>query len=187
MLSGRLLVVSFVVASCWPPPPSDAAFLRGTAGARPVIPGSKGPPAAAAETLTWTFPQDPVPVAPVTPRRFESQRPAAAPDRVAVRCGEGAVGVEVSQDLLGTGRLVRPEELTLGGCGATLADDSSRVLTFWSPLHGCNSRLIMTDDRFIYAFRLVYRPKPWRHVGIMRTADAEVGVECHYPRGILTG
>ena len=62
---------------------------------------------------------------------------------MAVRCGEDSVDVEVSQDLQGTGRLVRPEELTLGGCAATLADDSSQVLVFHSLLHGCNSTLIV--------------------------------------------
>jgi len=48
----------------------------------------------------------------------------------------------------------------------------------------------MTKDTFIYAFTLVYKPKSLRAVNrrtnIVRSVDAEVAVQCHYPR-FLTG
>ncbi|KAJ3590649.1 hypothetical protein NHX12_008598 [Muraenolepis orangiensis] len=160
---------------------------------RPSWGGSRGPPPpqSAADPplppLSWTYPKDPVPEARPRPPGFQLRRPSTA-DRVAVRCAEDTVDVEVSPDLLGLGRRpVRPEELTLGGCPATQADDDSGVLTFHSKLHGCNSQLIMTDVSFLYAFTLVYKPKFRRHPNIMRSLDTEVVVECHYPKTLLPG
>ncbi|CAL8350031.1 unnamed protein product [Lota lota] len=143
-------------------------------------------PQRAVEPLSWTFPEEPAPVAPIAPPMFQL-RPPTNTDNLAIRCGEDAVDVEVSQDLLGTGRLVQPEELTLGGCSATLADDDSEVLIFHSELHGCNSKVIMTNDTLIYAFTLLYKPTSPRLVNIVRTADAVIGVECHYSRVHLAG
>ncbi|CAJ1065967.1 zona pellucida sperm-binding protein 3-like [Xyrichtys novacula] len=134
------------------------------------------------EPLSWKFPED--------PGELENKRPPIGTEppllkmkeRVAVRCGESRIQVEVSQDLLGRGRRIKPEELTLGGCSATEIDDSSHVLAFESELHGCGSKLVMTDKAFIYAFMLVYKPRALGRGGIVRSQSAVIGVECHYPR-----
>ncbi|XP_074536085.1 uncharacterized protein LOC141798165 [Halichoeres trimaculatus] len=103
-------------------------------------------------------------------------------ERVAVRCGDSRIQVEVSQDLLGLGRRIKPEDLTLGGCSATEIDDSAHVLAFESELHGCGSRLVMMENSFIYAFTLVYEPRESGRGGITRSQSAVIRVECHYPR-----
>ncbi|KAI4815952.1 hypothetical protein KUCAC02_006075 [Chaenocephalus aceratus] len=84
--------------------------------------------------------------------------------------------------LLGRGTLIKPEEITLGGCSATEVDNWAHVLAFESELHGCGSTLVMTENSFIYAFALVYNPKVSGRSPIMRRQSAVIGVECHYPR-----
>ncbi|KAG7263772.1 hypothetical protein CRUP_008710 [Coryphaenoides rupestris] len=192
MASGPLLLVSAVVFAC-AALCCDAKFPREAAGERAGRAGRAGPesagsrrwsapghrhrPQQAAEPLAWRFPEDPAPEAPVRPRVFQLRRPPTA-DTVAVRCGEDLVDVEVKRDFLGNGRLVQAGELTLGGCPATPAEDSSQVLTFSARLHGCNSKLIMTEDTLIYTFTLVYKPMSLRAVNrraniIVRSVDAE--------------
>lgn len=68
-------------------------------------------------------------------------RQSVKTDRLAVRCGESKVQVEVKQDLMGTGKLVKPGELTLGGCSPTEVDNWAHVLAFESELQGCGSTL----------------------------------------------
>ncbi|KAG7479528.1 hypothetical protein JOB18_027424 [Solea senegalensis] len=133
--------------------------------------------------LAWRFPE--APVDPVTrpPVEFEVRRPVT-PDRIAVRCGESRIQVELYQDLLGLNKLIQPEEINLGGCPPTEIDDLSHVLVFESELHGCGSTLMMTEDNFIYTFTLVYNPKVLDKSGITRRQSAVIGVECHYPRRI---
>lgn len=93
------------------------------------------------QLLSWKFPE--VPVDPVKkPSNFQLRQPAR-PDRLAVRCGESKIQVEVSQDLLGNGKLIKPEEITLGGCSATEIDELSHVLAFESELHNCGSTLVV--------------------------------------------
>uniref|UniRef100_A0A3Q0S1F4 Zona pellucida sperm-binding protein 3 n=1 Tax=Amphilophus citrinellus TaxID=61819 RepID=A0A3Q0S1F4_AMPCI len=133
----------------------------------------------AAEPLSWKFPEDPVDLVTKPPFKFELRQPVVA-DPVAVRCGESKIFVEVSQDLLGLGKLIKPEEITLGGCSATEIDDLSHVLVFESELHGCGSTLVLTESTFIYAFMLVYNPKEFGRNGITRSQSAVIGVECHY-------
>uniref|UniRef100_UPI003AAF1752 zona pellucida sperm-binding protein 3-like n=1 Tax=Centroberyx gerrardi TaxID=166262 RepID=UPI003AAF1752 len=134
----------------------------------------------AAQPFSWTFPADPVSETKV-PVKFELRQPVAA-NSVALRCGESAIEVEVNQDLLGRGQLIKPEEITLGGCSATETDDFSHVLTFTSELHGCGSTVVMTENTVIYAFTLVYNPKALGKANIVRSRSAEIGIECHYPR-----
>ncbi|KAF3847241.1 hypothetical protein F7725_020269 [Dissostichus mawsoni] len=122
------------------------------------------------QTLSWRFPKDPVETQPVNT------------NRVAVRCGESRVQVEVSQDLLGRGMLIKPEEITLGGCSATEVDNLAHVLAFESELHGCGSTLVMKENSLIYAFALVYNPEVSDRSPIVRSQSAVIGVECHYPR-----
>lgn len=92
------------------------------------------------EPLAWRFPEDPVDPEKKSPVKFKLRQPATT-NRVAVRCGESRIQVEVSQDLLGLGKLVKPEEITLGGCSAAEIDNLSHVLVFESELHGCGSKL----------------------------------------------
>ncbi|XP_063762487.1 zona pellucida sperm-binding protein 3-like isoform X1 [Eleginops maclovinus] len=135
----------------------------------------------AEQTLSWRFPKDPVDSVKKNPVNFSSRQPVTT-NRVAVRCGESRIQVEVSQHLLGQGRLIKPEEITLGGCSATEIDNLSHVLVFESELHGCGSTLVMREHDFIYAFALVYEPKVFGRSPIVRSQSAVIGVECHYPR-----
>lgn len=96
----------------------------------------------AAEPLSWRFPEDPVDPVNKPPFEFELRQPVVA-DPVAVRCSESKIFVEVNQDLLGLGKLIQPEEITLGGCSATEIDDLSHVLVFESELHACGSTLMV--------------------------------------------
>lgn len=95
----------------------------------------------ATHPFSWTFPEDPVHVA-NTSDNFELHEPMLG-NRVAVRCGESEIQVEVSLDLLGLGKLIEPEDVTLGGCSSTEVDGSSGVLTFNTELHGCGSNLMV--------------------------------------------
>uniref|UniRef100_A0A3P8S7Z4 Zona pellucida sperm-binding protein 3 n=1 Tax=Amphiprion percula TaxID=161767 RepID=A0A3P8S7Z4_AMPPE len=134
----------------------------------------------AASPFSWKFPEDPVD--PVNkPAEFKLPQPVVT-NRVAVRCGESKIQVEVNQDLQGLGRLIDPEDITLGGCSATEIDDLSHVLIFESELHGCGSMLVMTEFALIYAFTLVYNPKVLGRSHIIRSQSAVIRVECHYLR-----
>uniref|UniRef100_A0AAZ3PVL6 Zona pellucida sperm-binding protein 3 n=1 Tax=Oncorhynchus tshawytscha TaxID=74940 RepID=A0AAZ3PVL6_ONCTS len=113
--------------------------------------------------LTWSYP--------------EVAKPEHRPT-----CGESVVRVQVNQDLLGIGRLIQPERITLGGCAATEEDAEAHVITFESELHGCGSELTMTEDVLIYTFTLVYEPKPLANTSIVKTSAAMVDIECHYLR-----
>uniref|UniRef100_A0A674DN37 Zona pellucida sperm-binding protein 3 n=1 Tax=Salmo trutta TaxID=8032 RepID=A0A674DN37_SALTR len=108
--------------------------------------------------------------------------PQVATNSVVTWCGESVVRVKVNQDLLGIGRLIQPERITLGGCAATEEDAEAHVLTFESELHGCGSELTMTEDVLIYTFTLVYEPKPLANTSIVKTSAAMVDIECHYLR-----
>lgn len=96
----------------------------------------------AVEPLSWKFPEDPVDPVDKPPVKFELRQPATT-NRVAVRCGESRIQVEVSQDLLGNGKLIKPEEITLGSCSATEIDNLSHVLIFERELHSCGSTLVV--------------------------------------------
>lgn len=93
----------------------------------------------AAVKLPRKLPEGPVDLLESIPHLV--QRQSVKTDRLAVRCGESRIQVEVKQDLMGTGKLVKPEELTLGGCSPTEVDDWAHVLAFESELHGCGSTL----------------------------------------------
>lgn len=102
------------------------------------------------DQLSWRYPQDPVDIVKETPVDFELAQPVkvelpqpATVERVAVRCGESRIQVEVSQDLLGSGELINPEDITLGGCPATELDSWSNVLVFDYELHNCGSTRVV--------------------------------------------
>ncbi|KAM6957957.1 zona pellucida sperm-binding protein 3-like [Tautogolabrus adspersus] len=111
--------------------------------------------------------------------KFEKRVPVPA-GSVAVRCGEGKVTVEVKQNFLGNGQLIRPSDLTLGGCAAVNAAD--HILQFQAELHSCGSILTMTEEALIYSFSLLYAPKPIGNTFILKTNHAEVVIQCHYKR-----
>ncbi|KAI3354668.1 hypothetical protein L3Q82_019157 [Scortum barcoo] len=132
----------------------------------------------ATEPLSWKYPEDPVDPVNKPPVKFELLQPAMT-DRFAVRCGGSRIHVEVSQDLLGNGKLIKPEDLSLGSCSVTEIDNLSHVLIFERELHDCGSTLVMTETAFIYTFALVYNPKVLGRGDIIRSQSV-IGVECHY-------
>ncbi|XP_073318544.1 zona pellucida sperm-binding protein 3-like isoform X2 [Pagrus major] len=111
--------------------------------------------------------------------KFEQRQPVPAVS-VAARCGEGEVTMEVKQNFLGNGQLIRPSDLTLGGCAAR--DTADHILQFQTELQGCGSTLTMTEESLIYSFSLMYSPTPIGNTVILKTNPAEVVIECHYRR-----
>lgn len=87
------------------------------------------------------------------------QQQSVKTDRLAVRCTERKIQVEVKQDLMGRGRLIKPEELTLGGCPPTEVDNWAHVLAFESELHGCGSRLVVSKLSFTACFFVLWHQK----------------------------
>lgn len=118
-------------------------------------------------------------VKPVQTQTFE-QRVPVPPTSVAARCGQREVNVEVKQNFLGNGELIRPSDLTLGGCAAL--DIDHHILRFQSDLHGCSSAIRMTEEDLIYSFSLLYYPAPIDNTFIFKTNPTEVVIECHYQR-----
>ncbi|XP_070813920.1 zona pellucida sperm-binding protein 3-like [Chaetodon trifascialis] len=110
---------------------------------------------------------------------FEPRVPVPAVS-LAVRCGEAEVTVEVKRNFLGNGQLIRPSDLTLGGCAAL--DMADQILQFQTELQGCGSTLTMTEEALIYSFSLMYFPTPIGNTVILKTNPAEVVIECHYRR-----
>uniref|UniRef100_H2M2R4 Zona pellucida sperm-binding protein 3 n=1 Tax=Oryzias latipes TaxID=8090 RepID=H2M2R4_ORYLA len=130
--------------------------------------------------LTWKYPADPQPEAkPVVP--FEQRYPVPAAT-VAVECREDLAHVEAKKDLFGIGQFIDPADLTLGTCPPSAEDPAAQVLIFESPLQNCGSVLTMTEDSLVYTFTLNYNPKPLGSAPVVRTSQAVVIVECHYPR-----
>uniref|UniRef100_A0A8C2JN31 Zona pellucida sperm-binding protein 3 n=1 Tax=Cyprinus carpio TaxID=7962 RepID=A0A8C2JN31_CYPCA len=130
--------------------------------------------------LTWHFP-----VVPEDPQKpdvpFEPHVPIA-PQSVAAECGENSVRVEVKKDFFGTGQLVNPSFLSLGGCAAIGEDSKAQVLIFEYELQTCGSSLVMTDNELVYTFNLLYTPATLVGTPIIRADVAAVGIECHYSR-----
>ncbi|XP_051510331.1 zona pellucida sperm-binding protein 3a.2 [Myxocyprinus asiaticus] len=130
--------------------------------------------------LTWKFPT--IPEEPAQPDvNFQLQRPTPARS-VAAQCLEDLVHVEVKQDLSGTGQLIEPSILSLGGCGVVNVDAAAQVLIYQSKLQDCGSQLVATEDELVYIFTLDYRPPALQSTPIVRTSGATIGIECHYPR-----
>ncbi|KAM9853991.1 zona pellucida sperm-binding protein 3-like [Aulostomus maculatus] len=133
------------------------------------------------EPLTWKYPDPPVEEEPRYPPDFQL-KPPEVPNTVAVICGEDSVRVEAKRDLLGIGKPVRVEDVTLGGCPVTGEDTEAQILIFESELHRCGSQLLMSDESFIYVFTLLYTPSPLGDSAIVRTQEVTVPIECHYQR-----
>ncbi|XP_062418988.1 zona pellucida sperm-binding protein 3-like [Pungitius pungitius] len=133
------------------------------------------------ERLSWRFPENPAEEEPRFPPEFEVKVPVAAESITAI-CGENYVWVEAKKDLLGVGEPVLSADLSLGGCPATGDDPERQVLLFESPLHGCGSQLLMSEDSFVYVFTLLYSPSPLGSTQITRARDAAIDIQCHYHR-----
>ncbi|XP_037553045.1 zona pellucida sperm-binding protein 3 [Nematolebias whitei] len=131
------------------------------------------------DKLKWKFPEDPVEPVTRPPVQLKVPEPMVS-NRVAVKCGESKVQVEVSQDLLGIGKLVKPDEITLGGCPPAEIDHLSHVLIFESELHDCGSTLEVNEAGFVYAYKLIYDPMTLGISPITRSQRTVIGVECHY-------
>ncbi|NP_001296846.1 zona pellucida sperm-binding protein 3-like precursor [Fundulus heteroclitus] len=130
--------------------------------------------------LTWRYPDDPQPdPKPNVPFELRYPVPAAT---VAVECRESIAHVEVKKDMFGTGQPINPNDLTLGNCAPVGEDSAAQVLIYEAELHQCGSQLMMTNDALIYTFVLNYNPTPLGSVPVVRTSQAAVIVECHYPR-----
>ena len=89
--------------------------------------------------LTWQFPLAPQPTRPPQVN-FELRQPARV-QGVAVACGEDSIYVEVKKDLFGTGELINPASLVLGGCAVKGEDPAAQVYILESELQGCNGAL----------------------------------------------
>ncbi|XP_017277507.1 uncharacterized protein LOC108239356 [Kryptolebias marmoratus] len=131
------------------------------------------------DKLRWKFPVEPVEPEIRPPVQLKVQQPVVS-NKVAVKCGESRVQVEVSQDLLGVGKLAKPDEVTLGGCPPAEIDPLSHVLIFESELHACGSTLEVNEAGFVYAFKLIYDPRMLDSSPITRSQRTVIGVECHY-------
>ncbi|KAM9766500.1 zona pellucida sperm-binding protein 3-like [Menidia menidia] len=111
--------------------------------------------------------------------KVEQQVPVPA-ESVLARCGEKKVTIAVNQDFLGNGQLIRPSDLTVGGCAAV--DTVDHVLMFQVELQNCSSTVMMTEEAIIYTFTLKYFPKPVGKTPILKTNPVEMNVRCHYQR-----
>ncbi|XP_067274666.1 zona pellucida sperm-binding protein 3-like [Pseudorasbora parva] len=130
--------------------------------------------------LTWHFPivlEEPQ--QPAVPFELHVPTPAQS---ISVQCGERFVHVEVKKDFFGTGQLVNPSFLSLGGCAAVGEDPNAQVLIFEYELQTCGSTPTMIDDELVYKFSLIYTPEALEGTPIVRTDAAAVGIECHYSR-----
>ncbi|XP_007938379.1 zona pellucida sperm-binding protein 3 [Orycteropus afer afer] len=110
--------------------------------------------------------------------------PASSSPPVRVECLEAQLVVTVSKNLFGTGKLVRPSDLTLGPerCKPLASEDGADVVRFEVGLHECGSSVQVTEDALVYSTYLLHSPRPVGNLSILRTNHAEVPIECHYPR-----
>uniref|UniRef100_A0A8C1AVC0 Zona pellucida sperm-binding protein 3 n=1 Tax=Cyprinus carpio carpio TaxID=630221 RepID=A0A8C1AVC0_CYPCA len=118
----------------------------------------------------------------VDARKLQEPGSSQSKQSVAAECGENSVRVEVKKDFFGTGQLVNPSFLSLGGCAAIGEDSKAQVLIFEYELQTCGSSVVMTDDELVYTFNLLYTPATLVGTPIIRADVAAVGIECHYSR-----
>ncbi|XP_058426534.1 zona pellucida sperm-binding protein 3 [Diceros bicornis minor] len=103
---------------------------------------------------------------------------------VVVKCLEAQLVVTVSKDLFGTGKLIRPADLTLGpeNCEPLVSMDTDDMVRFEVGLHECGNGVQVTEDALVYSTFLLHNPRPTGNLSILRTNRAEVPIECRYPR-----
>ncbi|XP_035252571.1 proline-rich extensin-like protein EPR1 [Anguilla anguilla] len=166
------------------PPVGQPPYQRPAATLAPVGQPSYQRPVATLAPVGQPSYQRPVAtLAPVGKPSLDPVLPVLpVPDIVRAICGESLLQVEVNAILLGIGQLVHPSEITLGGCGPVEQDKSDWQLHFVTELHGCGSTQMMTEDSLIYTFSLNYQPKALVGTPIVRSSEAVVLIQCHYPR-----
>ncbi|XP_038607917.1 LOW QUALITY PROTEIN: zona pellucida sperm-binding protein 3-like [Tachyglossus aculeatus] len=103
---------------------------------------------------------------------------------VEVQCLEKQMTISVQRDLFGTGKLIKPSDLSLGprDCRHTALRAPEDTVVFEIGLHECGSRLQMTNDRMTYSINLYYNPAPASNPVILRAIPAVILIECSYPR-----
>ncbi|XP_010979034.3 zona pellucida sperm-binding protein 3 isoform X1 [Camelus dromedarius] len=106
------------------------------------------------------------------------------PPSVMVECLEAQLVVTVNKDLFGTGKLIRPADLTLGpdSCEPLVSADTDTAVRFEVGLHECGNGMQVTEDALVYSTFLLHNPRPAENLTILRTNHAEVPIECRYPR-----
>ncbi|XP_066445512.1 zona pellucida sperm-binding protein 3-like [Eleutherodactylus coqui] len=100
---------------------------------------------------------------------------------ISVQCGEDRMVVSVERDFYGTGKLVKPLDLTLGSCSYG-PETTDTMVVFDNGLQECGNSLEMTPDWLIYNSILSYTPTSSSNVPIIRSNSAVVPVQCFYPR-----
>ncbi|NP_001268531.1 zona pellucida sperm-binding protein 3 precursor [Mesocricetus auratus] len=109
--------------------------------------------------------------------------PGKLTSSVEVECLEAELVVTVSRDLFGTGKLIQPEDLTLGSENCRpLVSVATDVVRFKAQLHECSNRVQVTEDALVYSTVLLHQPRPVPGLSILRTNRADVPIECRYPR-----
>ncbi|XP_006761655.1 PREDICTED: zona pellucida sperm-binding protein 3-like [Myotis davidii] len=103
---------------------------------------------------------------------------------VMVKCLEAQLVVTVSKDLFGTGKLIRPADLTLDpeDCEPLVSMDTDDAVRFEAGLHECGFLATMTEDALVYSTFLLHNPRPVGNLSIVRTNRVEVPIECRFPR-----
>ncbi|KAM8777542.1 zona pellucida sperm-binding protein 3 [Rhynchonycteris naso] len=103
---------------------------------------------------------------------------------IVVECQEAQLVVIVNKDLFGTGKLIRPVDLTLGpgDCKPLDSTDTKDVVRFEVGLHECGNSLQVTEDALVYSTFLLHNPRPVGNLSILRTNYVKVPIKCHFPR-----
>ncbi|XP_062373854.1 uncharacterized protein LOC134061996 [Sardina pilchardus] len=121
---------------------------------------------------TKTLPKD---------QKTELRQPVTS-QPIHVVCGEKSLQLTVKMDFLGTGDLINPADITLGGCGPTVLDESKQELLFETTLHECGGTAQLFEDVMVYTFSLIYNARPIGERPILKTDDATINITCHYAR-----
>ncbi|KAM4676053.1 zona pellucida sperm-binding protein 3-like [Discoglossus pictus] len=102
---------------------------------------------------------------------------------ISLQCAEDQMVVSVQRDLYGTGKMVKPSDLTLGPrqCKPSSLSTDTTVI-FQNGLQDCGNTIQMTTDWLIYSTNLTYSPTPSSNSPIIRTNSAIVLIQCFYPR-----
>ncbi|KAM5172795.1 zona pellucida sperm-binding protein 3-like [Mantella aurantiaca] len=100
---------------------------------------------------------------------------------VSVQCEEDMMVVSVQRDFYGTGKLVKPSDLSLGSQNCKPSPQSTdTVIVFQNGLQDCGNSVQMNQDWVIYTSSLTYSPSS--SIPIIRTNSAEVPIMCYYYR-----
>lgn len=107
---------------------------------KPLSPRSSGPRQEWQRPPAQTFSQgSQVTALKNHPKDLRTEVQPVTPDSVQAVCGEKTLQLTVKMDFLGTGHLIDPEDITLGGCAPTGFVESQQELLFETPLHECGA------------------------------------------------